>query len=124
MSFPIPVILCLSQDGTHFDLVVNGEGFRKVSASDSIHPYLRKATTCKTHEAVVDFLRGLKSIENANYKPYHFDDPQHYHHYIKSVMEPESKLRIDQTEAHWCTVVDMINFVILRMENGYQSAKL
>lgn len=124
MSFPIPVILCLSQDGTHFDLKVNAEGFRNVTASDSVHTYLRNATKCDSHEAVVDFLRGLKSIKDANFKPYHFDDPHHYHHYVKSIAQPESKLKIDGTEAHWCDVADMINFAILRMEHRLQPAKL
>lgn len=60
----LPVVLLFSENGDSISLKIREESFRDVTPRDNIDPYLRNATECKTHQAVLEFLEGLSGREN------------------------------------------------------------
>lgn len=104
------VVLYLSSKGDGFNLKIHdGGNFRDVNLqSDDIHPSLKKVSECKTHQAVLEFLKGIKGDEDCEL--YH-DDNQKY---------PSHSLKIGfgmvKSPSHKCPVEKMISFVELRIK--------
>lgn len=94
-----PVTLYLSKGGESFTLSTEN--------TDTIHPYLRKALECKTHQAALKFLQGLYGDEAC--ETYHIHNPKYPKH------STNIGFGLVKGRAHVCSVDAMITFVKQRI---------
>lgn len=103
-------LLYLSSRGDSFNLKLRGNNnFRDVDfQTDNVHPYLKKAAECKTHQAVLEFLKGIKGDEQCEL--YHSHNPKYPSHSLNV------GFGMVKGAAHKCPVEKMISFVELRIK--------
>jgi hypothetical protein len=105
-------VLCLSSRGGSFNLkldVSRDKELRDVDfQTDNVHPYLKKAAECRTHQAVLEFLKGIEGDEQC--KLFHFHNPKYPLH------SQSIGFGMYIGCAHKCPVEEMISFVEQRNE--------
>lgn len=107
MSNPV---LCLSSGGDSFSLKLSDNHvFREVNfQTDDVHPYLERATECKTHQAVLEFLNGLTGDEQCIYT--HEHKRKYPSHFINI------GFGLTKVPTHGCSPQKMIKFIKLRIK--------
>lgn len=108
----IPLILFLSEHGNSLYIKVNGENFRDVEASDSIHPRLRRLPLQKDNRDTLFFLQMLLADKelpmNQSLKTYHIKTTYRGH--------TGDDFKTDEGNAHECSLSSMITFIFRKID--------
>ncbi|HRD55132.1 MAG TPA: hypothetical protein PLC42_01915 [Parachlamydiaceae bacterium] len=107
----IPLIMILSPQGDSLYLKVNGENFRDVKESDSIHPALKRVSLLNNRPATLYFLQKLSADKEfkatQNLKTYHYSTVDKDH--------TESDFQIDGGTLHECSLFQMTTFIFNKL---------